>query len=327
MGRLLKVKSIFYNLDNPIEITMSPNAWAYYQAWQETRESELQDSTNSIELALWGRLSFYALKLAILFTVGQFNYQIGTQVGLEHVIEACRQVDEYFLPIGLIVAEEVAREETTNLQNKILGTLNRNGGKIKERDLLKKLHVKLKDVKEAEEALIESEEIEVIQSGSTRWVLLRQINRKEKATIKPKTISETKVSQMSQLSHNNKCRMNSDSISGIRGTAATEGTVGTIAAPKGGSNLAETDPDVPAIGPHPKRNLSTPIRKQNEEASCPICKVDIGPGHSSLTFEGVNYCASCPTHFKEIRNSVKALTEKNNSLGPTTAEIYEICEK
>ena len=61
----------------------------------------------------------------------------------------------------------------------------------------------------------------------------------------------------------------------------------------------------------------------SKKAKCPICGDDISPGHSSRTFEGINYCISCPTHFTTILASVKALTEKNNGLGPTISESYE----
>ena len=61
----------------------------------------------------------------------------------------------------------------------------------------------------------------------------------------------------------------------------------------------------------------------SKKANCPICGDDISPGHSSRTFEGIDYCISCPTHFTMILDSVRELTEKNNGLGPTTTEIFE----
>jgi hypothetical protein len=56
--------------------------------------------------------------------------------------------------------------------------------------------------------------------------------------------------------------------------------------------------------------------------SCPICGVEIGPGNSSRTYEGVNYCTSCPPSLSLVRQSVKALAKKNGA-PPATSEIYE----
>jgi hypothetical protein len=81
----------------------------------------------------------------------------------------------------------------------------------------------------------------------------------------------------------------------------------------------------PAISPHPRKDLPTPGRKsdkQKEAATCPICGVDIGPGHSSQIFEGMSYCTSCPRHLSALRASVGELTEKNG-IAPSETEIYE----
>jgi hypothetical protein len=81
----------------------------------------------------------------------------------------------------------------------------------------------------------------------------------------------------------------------------------------------------PAISPHPRKDLPTPGRKsdkQKEAATCPVCEVDIGPGHSSQIFEGISYCTSCPRHLSSLRASVGELIEKNG-IAPSEAEIYE----
>jgi hypothetical protein len=220
LGRLSRIKGMFYSRETPIEIAFNQEAWDYYQTWQETREIELQDTTDAIELALWGRLSFYALKLAILFTVARADYQEGMQVSLDHVKEACRQVDEYFLPVGKLVAEEVAREETTNLQNKILGTLSRAGGRILRKNLLKALHATLRDVHDALSALQESEEISVIEEkGKGKpafWVVLNKKEVREKSNIEK--------SQKSHSRNNRNSRKNSDDNTCSNETIATNAT-------------------------------------------------------------------------------------------------------
>jgi hypothetical protein len=70
-----------------------------------------------------------------------------------------------------------------------------------------------------------------------------------------------------------------------------------------------------------EEQFKTPDTKKKE--SCLICGNDIGPGHSSQTFEGASYCISCARPLAIVGASVEALTERNNGLGPTTSEIYE----
>jgi hypothetical protein len=66
--------------------------------------------------------------------------------------------------------------------------------------------------------------------------------------------------------------------------------------------------------------------KPDKTAVCPGCGADIGPGHSSQTFEGKTYCANCPPKLSILSPTVEALTEK---LGrpPTTDEIHEDLSK
>ena len=59
-----------------------------------------------------------------------------------------------------------------------------------------------------------------------------------------------------------------------------------------------------------------------EVDACPICGVDISPGHSSHTFEGAVYCTSCAPLLSMLLSSFRELTEKNG-IAPSEAEIYE----
>jgi len=80
-----------------------------------------------------------------------------------------------------------------------------------------------------------------------------------------------------------------------------------------------------SIGPHPRRDEPAPTTKSTKPVisdTCPICGREIGPGCSSATFEGKNYCTLCAPSLSIIRASAKALTEKNGR-GPTTTEIHE----
>jgi hypothetical protein len=159
LGRFSALCRLFSELgEAPMDI--EPEAMEFFQAWQLSTEGALMEDNDEVALALFGRLQVYALKLAVLFTVGRRGYKVGDKIPLHYMQEAVRQVDEYFLPVGRAVVLEVGRSELTNLQNRIIGTLERRGGKVTRRDLLRDLHVRLKDVTEALEALTESGEIE-----------------------------------------------------------------------------------------------------------------------------------------------------------------------
>ena len=161
--------------------------------------------------------------------MGRADYQASTQVSLGTIKEACRQIDEYFLPVGKLVAEEVAREETKNLQNKILGTLSRAGGRILRTDLMKALHVTLRELAEALAALEGSEEIKIItmkgKGKSSTWITLK--NREE--IVKPEVSIENPPndSKDSNNRNNPNNRTNSKISTGIREIIATNAIIAT----------------------------------------------------------------------------------------------------
>lgn len=170
-GTVLKRFSDLHKLfrdSMPGTMEIEDDAMKFYQKWQLATENDLINFGDELALSLWGRLQVYALKLAILFTVGKKGYKIGDNVSLAYMQEACRQIEGYFLPVGRSVAEEVGRAEQNNLQNKILGTIERNGGKITRRDLLRAVRVSLKDSTAAIDALVASEDIEVREQPHPR---------------------------------------------------------------------------------------------------------------------------------------------------------------
>ena len=159
-------------------LTMSNEAMEFYQGWQKKIEKEAMEEQSNITKAIAGRLMIYAIKMAALFTVGKVDYNKDSQISLEHIKEAARQIESYFLPIGKIIVEDIERSEAKNIQDKIIGTIKRSGGKIFHRDLLRALHIKMSDVQDSIEALIESEEIgrKTVKSGKLCYFLKRECN-------------------------------------------------------------------------------------------------------------------------------------------------------
>jgi hypothetical protein len=169
-------------LSNFRRLYMTSEAMDYFQAWQQAVEEKAMDEADNITKALAGRLMTHAIKMAALFTVGREDFDVNSKIELPHVQEACRLVVEYFLPIGKKIIDEVARAESQNVQDKIIGTAKRFNGRITQRDLLRALHLKVKDVDDALDALILSEELQrvAIKSGKgikVCYVLTKLENR------------------------------------------------------------------------------------------------------------------------------------------------------
>jgi len=234
LGRFSGLYRLFSQIEET-EIEIEPEAMKFYQEWQLSTENALMEENDEGSLAMWGRLQVYALKLAVLFTVGKKGYQVGDKISLAYMTEAVRQVDEYFLPVGRSVAEEVGRAEQTNLQNKIIGTLERHGGKMKRPALLKSLHVRLKDISEALDALTESEEIEI----------RKEVKEGRKTAIWYLLVNNPNHRNNRNNPNNRNNRLDSTFEPGIDGNIAINAIIGTNAmiAKKGEEMAGDSDPE------------------------------------------------------------------------------------
>ncbi len=71
----------------------------------------------------------------------------------------------------------------------------------------------------------------------------------------------------------------------------------------------------------PEKDPGSRDVERQKSITCPVCEVDIGPGHSSRVFEGVAYCTSCAAPLSMIRASAKALAKKNG-VAPSTLDVF-----
>ncbi len=210
-----------------LKLSLTAEGWEHFASWQQAIEERAMREEDRILQAVAGRLMTFALKLAMVFTVGRSDFDPATtrEVSLSHVQEATRQVESYFLPTARVVIEEVARSERENLQNQIIGTIRRAGGKIARRDLLRKLHVKLDDVDKAISALEASEEIETLKvegKGPTRYVYRLTVSNV------PIVSSVPSVSTVSRI-HDYSTRAVKPDRDKSGALGETDGTVGTVA--------------------------------------------------------------------------------------------------
>ncbi len=218
-------------------LTMTEESMQFYQEWHRSIEEVAMREADNITKALAGRLTTYAIKMAALFTIGRADFDENSKIELPHIQEAARLVVEYFLPIGKIIIDEVARAESKNLQEKILGTLKRFNGRISQRDLLRALHTKLSDVDDAIKALMLSEEIQSVQVNGKKGNILYYVSLK----------SKTEGCHSVIVSHNLVYKGNN------KGSLYTP-SCGTMTHRQVGQDGVEEGEDTPpALGPHPRK--------------------------------------------------------------------------
>ena len=151
-----------------ISIRLSPDAEREFTAWQISTEERIQENENNIEARIFGRLLVVALKLAMLYTIASeeflsHNFLKQLSISEDHIKEAIREVDEYFLPHAKIIIEMVERDTTLNIQDKIIGVLKASGGCCERSKLMQRVHIKKKELDEHLDTLKESKEILVKQ--------------------------------------------------------------------------------------------------------------------------------------------------------------------
>ncbi len=188
-------------VDEPIEMEFSPEALAWFHSWQRTREDDALKLKNKILTQLLGRYYTIAIKLAMLFELGEEEFK--PVIRLEMIKEACRIVDKFLLPYAVKIIQELEWDEKTNLQERILGELRRAGGELTRRELQRKLHKPLDDVEKALQALQYSREIEIVEvptegRGRPR-VIVRLTKKKNGKALKPVEIPEEKLNELKEL--------------------------------------------------------------------------------------------------------------------------------
>jgi hypothetical protein len=255
-ARLIKIRQVFYDRAEPLRMHISEEARAYFSSWQKQRETELQKNRDDRGSQFFSRLEIYAVKMAMLFTIGQADFKEGMEISLDHMQEACRLVDEYFMPMAMTVADLVGKATDKNNLDKVMAILTSQGGKMKRRDLGRKSHLRAKDLNEALGSLQEFGEIELVTVSNpkgepTIWVILSQDTEKgayrhSVTTVIPGIPSHQKENDKDECS--GEVCDSSDGCDGSDSLTVCDG-MGEILSPpveKSGS------------GPHPCRDEPTP---------------------------------------------------------------------
>ena len=120
----------------PIRFRLSDNGWAIYNAWVKKRNDTLSEHQDEMAASIFSRYSVITLKLAMLFTEGSQDFVTWAKenkdssdykIPDEYVIEAIRQMDEYFIPVALNIRERFTEIKSNNLGSRIKRLLKEKG--------------------------------------------------------------------------------------------------------------------------------------------------------------------------------------------------------
>ena len=180
IGKHLQVIISFFK-NHEIEFQFSIAGLSFYNDWKNSHLDQMQISRQE-DRGMFDRLSIYALKMAMLYTIGRdamveimkpdAPQRMKMDIDDDCLRTACEHIDQYFYPVSKIVFDQVGRNEDKNVLEKILGTIKRSGGKISRKNLMKRTHIKRRDLDDGIDTLIESTEIrEIDEDGVTVYTL------------------------------------------------------------------------------------------------------------------------------------------------------------
>lgn len=173
--RLLEYFTFFsaYN-EQPVKFQITEKGMTEYNDWCDKINMKLASVGDDPKLSMFARLQIHTLKLAMLFTIGRFGSLEEMDTGFitikeEHLREAMRMVESYFLPIAWKIQEMIELAESENDQKKILSAIKQRGGKISRRMLMRRVRIKSKDLDDALHTLLnETRELQQIEVKGER---------------------------------------------------------------------------------------------------------------------------------------------------------------
>lgn len=163
----------------PTAMHLSPESQEYWTAWQCGREQFYESSRDEHGAQIFGRLSPTVVKLAILFELGSSDFDPSRPIRLEYIQEACRQIDEYFMPTAKAIYESVGCNIEKNIVDRITQFVKANGGKATQREISQHVKIKSRDLEDYLETMEENGTISIKteESGKpgrpAKWILLR----------------------------------------------------------------------------------------------------------------------------------------------------------
>lgn len=180
-----QLEEFFAKLSEPVRFIFSENANIFFTEWCKNLETQMSNMDDDILQAAAGRLEIYAIKLAMIYEIAKndfidnfkeleglmgkidswdgmdFKYPISLPV----IQEACREIDEYFLPMAKRVSQLIEEGDLRNDQVSIINVLKRKGGQASRTEVARMTHLSAKQLREAIDALVnDSDQIEVLEA-------------------------------------------------------------------------------------------------------------------------------------------------------------------
>lgn len=148
----------------PTPMHMSKEAASYFTEWQRVRENHWIKTDDEHAMQIYGRLAPTVLKLAMLYELGSPGFDPARPIRLDFIKEACRQIDEYYMPTARRIYESVGADAEKNVIDRILRVLKSKGGKATARTVSRAVKIKKKELDEYIETMVENGMVELFEN-------------------------------------------------------------------------------------------------------------------------------------------------------------------
>jgi hypothetical protein len=171
----------FIQFNGEVSFNFGVGALEYYSDITSKIEEEADKLDHSIFSSAVGRSQIHILKLAMLIELGK--EQISNTITKESIEIAASAVMSYFIPVLMDVVDRMQEDTKTNMIEKVISVLRRNGGAVQHTKGLHDSKLKSREFSEVIETLVESETIEKIIETETKKLYYILTEQKDKLDI------------------------------------------------------------------------------------------------------------------------------------------------
>jgi hypothetical protein len=180
---------------------IAPDAAAYWEKWQKTREDEATATNDGASMQIFSRMNPTVIKLAMLFELAQPGFDASHPIRREFVVEACRLIDDYLIPTAKAMYDLVGSNVEKNYIDQIMGHLRNHEGKATKNEILRAVRIKSKDFSEYVSTMIECHMVRLEtysnhgKGRDTQWLFLEEQPNVSKIAIIPEITKITKITE------------------------------------------------------------------------------------------------------------------------------------
>lgn len=165
---LRRAKAIydFIQFNGEVAFNFGAGALERYSEITSQIEEAADKLDNGIYSSAVGRSQIHILKLAMLIELGK--EQISNTITKDSIEIAANAVLNYFLPVLMDIVNLMQEDTKTNMIEKVISVLRRNGGAVQHTKGLHDSKLKSREFSEVIETLVESETIEKVIETKTK---------------------------------------------------------------------------------------------------------------------------------------------------------------